>query len=120
MGTPEQDLRQYEEHQERDDALEAIRAARVAEMMEDLRISGESVSFDTSISFSDVVEALDAEIDDPLHAVWTSGDNESVTALRDVITMAAVHLCWMAARNDITHQSLKEEREFSRAEDRSA
>ena len=38
--------------------------------------------------------------------------------LSAAITKAALDLCWKAARNDITHESLKEAQEFSRAEDR--
>lgn len=118
MGTPEQDLRQYEEHQEREDALEAVRAARVAEMMEQIQLGGASKAFDSKLSFSDVVEALDSDIDEPLLRFWKQGD--AGEELRRLITAKAEELCWMAARNDITHQSLKDEREFSRAEDRAA
>ena len=118
MGTPDQDFWQQERINERADELEMIRAIRVSEMMEQIQLGGASNAFDSKLSFSDVVEALDSDIDEPLYRFWKQGD--AGEELRRLITAKAEQLCWMAARNDITHASLKEEREISRAEDRAA
>lgn len=118
MPKPEQDLNQHEHSQSRDEALEAVRAGRVIAMMKEIYDKGESFSFDSKVSFSDVIEALDSDIDGALHKLWSHGDKGEDLVMQ--ITEKVGELCWLAARNDITHESLKFERELSRAEDRAA
>lgn len=118
MGTPEQDLRQYESYCEREDELDSIRSARVCEMMDELIETGECFSFDSGFDFSDVMNAIYDDLPELLHALMNRTSFENGIALVDKITEASVRLCWQCARNDITHESLKEAQEFSRAEDR--